>query len=467
MGSVVLIFDDEVAARYGIRRALEKEHHTILEADGVSTADELIEQRSPAVVLLDVKLESESGIDYLPRLAARPRAPVVIMITAHGSERLAVEAIKKGAYDYLAKPFDVDELRVVVRNAAEVYRLRGENSRLRSVLAGTTTFGELIGSTPAMKRVYSLIEKVGPTDVNLLITGESGTGKEVVAREIHRHGRAKTGPFVALNCAAMPEELIESELFGHEKGAFTGAAGKRVGKFELANQGTLFLDEIGDMSASTQAKVLRIIEDKQFQRLGSNETISSNVRIIAATNKDLQKEVEYQRFREDLYYRLCVVSIYLPPLRERKSDIPALVHSFCDRFGSAYGRGPVHASPAALKAIVAYDWPGNIRQLRNCIERAIVLEESDEITVEILPKEIALKEMQSRALSSDSDGICIPFSFDFKDAKREFEKKYIERCLEQNSGNVTRAASMLGMHRQSLQHKIKELGLTKKFVITD
>jgi DNA-binding NtrC family response regulator len=210
-----------------------------------------------------------------------------------------------------------------------------------------------------------------------------------------------------------------------------------------------------------------VIEDKQFQRLGSNETISSNVRIIAATNKDLQNEVEHQRFREDLYYRLCVVSIYLPPLRERKADIPALLQSFCERFGTVYSRGSVSVAPAAVKALLEYDWPGNIRQLRNCIERAIVLEDSEEVTLRALPKEITTKELNTRALTEDAEGICVPFSIDFKDAKREFEKRYIERCLEQNGGNVTRAASMLGMHRQSLQHKIKELGLTKRFVVSD
>ncbi|MCI0487498.1 MAG: sigma-54 dependent transcriptional regulator [Blastocatellia bacterium] len=447
-----------------MRRALEREGHTIVEAGSVNEAEIIVESNSPGVVLLDVKLASESGLDYLPTLVSRREPPVVIIVTAHGSERLAVEAIKRGAYDYLAKPFDVDELRILVKNAIEAFRLRSENERLRNELAGTETFGQLIGSSPAMTRVYSLIEKLAQTDVNVLITGESGTGKEMVAREIHARGRADAGPFVAINCAAMPQELIESELFGHEKGAFTGAAGKRVGKFEAANKGTLFLDEIGDMSLSTQAKVLRVIEEKSFQRLGSNETVSSDVRIISATNKDLEKEIELQKFREDLYYRLCVVSINVPPLRERKSDIPALANAFCKRFSIAYKANPLSISKAALKALLEYDWPGNVRQLRNYIERAVVLAENEEITLDVFSEELSAKNLQNKDLTQTDNLISIPFFLEFRDAKKEFERKYIEECLNQTGGNITQAAAKLGIHRQSLQHKIKELGLTKTFV---
>jgi DNA-binding NtrC family response regulator len=467
MKPVVLIVDDEPAARYGMRRALEREDRIVVEADSVAAAEELVESKSPSVVLLDVKLANESGLDYLPRLASRREAPVVIIVTAHGSERMAVEAIKKGAFDYLAKPFDVDELRILVHNAAEAFRLRSENERLRSQLADTGTFGQLIGSSPAMTRVYSLIEKVAQTEVTVLIAGESGTGKEMVAREIHARGRASSGPFVALNCAAMPEELIEAELFGHEKGAFTGAAGKRIGKFELANKGTLFLDEIGDMSLSTQAKVLRVLEDKTFQRLGSNETIASDVRIISATNKDLDKEVEAKRFREDLYYRLCVVTLGLPPLRGRAGDIPALAEAFCRNYSLAYRLGPMRISKSALKALVEYRWPGNVRQLRNAIERAVVLAEGEEITVEALPQEIIAKDLDTQLITKAEDEIRIPFSLEFRNAKREFERKYIERCLQRANGNITQAATMLNMHRQSLQHKIKELGLTKRFLASE
>lgn len=467
MKAVVLIVDDEPAARFGMRRALEKEGYTILEADNLAAAERAVETSSPKVVLLDVRLASESGLDYLPAVVSREIPPVVIIVTAHGSERTAVQAIKLGAYDYISKPFDIDELRLLVRNAVETYSLRADNEKLRLELAASGTFGQLIGSSPAMERVYSLIEKVAQTDVSVLITGESGTGKEVVAKEIHSRSRNASGPYVTLNCAALPADLIESELFGHEKGAFTGAAAGRIGKFESANNGTLFLDEIGDMSLSTQAKVLRVVEEKKFQRLGSNETRSSDVRIISATNKPLESEVQNGGFREDLYYRLCVVKIKLAPLRERKSDIPALAAAFCNRFSLAYRSEPLRIPKDVVKVLLEYDWPGNVRELRNCIERAVVFSEKEEITLQALPEEIVSGREADRPAAAKSDDITISHTADFKDAKREFERRYIERSLDQAGGNVTRAAAILGMHRQSLQHKIKELGLSKKFVSDD
>ena len=467
MKPVVLIVDDEPAARFGMKRALEKEGYTILEADNLTGADQVVEDQIPNVVLLDVRLASESGLDYLPGLVSKDDPPVVIVVTAHGSERTAVQAIKLGAYDYLAKPFEVDELRILVKNAIETHSLRAENAQLRRKLAATGTFGQLIGSSPTMERVYSLIEKVAPTEVNVLLTGESGTGKEMVAREIHSRSRNASGPFVSVNCAAMPGELIESELFGREKGAFTGATGRRIGKFEAANGGTLFLDEIGDMSLATQAKVLRAIEEKKFQRLGSNATLSTEARILSATNKPLENEVEAGSFREDLFYRLCVVRINLPPLRERKSDIPALAHSFCERFSLAYKGTQLRISKEALKILLEYDWPGNARQLRNCIERAVVLTDNEEITVDTLPEEVLAMRKTGRPAPESVEGITVSKSLDFRSAKKEFERQYVEYSLEQASGNVTRAAAALGMHRQSLQHKIKELGLSKRFVLDD
>jgi DNA-binding NtrC family response regulator len=464
MKPVVLIVDDEPAARFGMKRALEKEGYTILEADSLARADQAVENHTPSVVLLDVRLASESGLDYLPGLLSRESPPLVIIVTAHGSERTAVQAIKLGAYDYLSKPFDVEELRILVKNAIETHSLRAENVKLRRELTAPGTFGQLIGSSSAMASVYSLIEKVAPSDVNVLLTGESGTGKEMVAREIHSRSRNPSGPFVSVNCAAMPGELIESELFGHEKGAFTGAAGRRVGKFEAANGGTLFLDEIGDMSLSTQAKVLRAIEEKTFQRLGSNETLSTDARIISATNKPLESEVESSRFREDLYYRLCVVRVSLPPLRERKSDIPALAHAFCARFSLAYKNRPLKISKEVLKVLLEYEWPGNARQLRNCIERAVVLSDNEEITIDALPEEILSDQRRGPPSAKPSEGITVSQTLDFRSAKREFERQYVEYSLEQAGGNVTRAAAALGMHRQSLQHKLKELGLSKRFV---
>jgi DNA-binding NtrC family response regulator len=463
MNQKVLIIDDEYSARYGMKRALEKAGYQILEAENLGSADRVVEAEKPSVVLLDVKLAAESGLDYLPELVAKPFSPLVIVVTAHGSERLAVESIKKGAYNYLAKPFDLDELRIAVQNAAETASLRQENQKLKNRLAGVETFGQLIGSSQAMKRVYSLIEKVAQTSVSVLITGESGTGKELVANEIHARSAERKGPFVAINCAAMPEQLIESELFGHEKGAFTGAGNRRVGKFESADKGTLFLDEIGDMSLITQAKVLRVIEEKRFQRLGSNETLSTDVRIISATNKDLEQEVEKNTFRADLYFRLAVVSIELPPLRERKEDIAFLSQAFCANFSMLYRRNVATISTPALNVMLEYDWPGNIRQLKNCLERAVVLAESEEITLKDLPKEILAKTNKIKESEQTSESADL-LSMEFQEAKKAFERLYIERCLDRTAGNITQAAALLNMHRQSLQHKIKELGLTKKFI---
>jgi DNA-binding NtrC family response regulator len=467
MAASVLIVDDEAAARYGMRRALEKEGYRIHEAETVSKANEILRSEPVSVVLLDVRLSAESGLDYLPSVTSQSNAPSVIIITAHGSERIAVEAIKKGAFDYLAKPFDVEELRIQVRNAVASHSLRTENEQLRKELVGGGSMGRLIGSSSPMRKVFSLIERVAQTEVNVLITGESGTGKEEVAKEIHARSHVHSGPFVALNCAAMPTELIESELFGHEKGAFTGAAGKRVGKFEVANNGTLFLDEIGDMGLETQAKVLRVIEDKTFQRLGSNDTLISNARLISATNKKLEKLAEQGKFREDLYYRLCVVQIELPPLRDRKSDIPSLIESFTNRFSLAYRSAPLAMSKEALKALLEYDWPGNIRQLKNCIERAVVLTENEQIALDVLPQEILGKSLKSKDIEVSSDSIIVAVGEDFREARKEFERKYIEKCLERSAGNITRAATILGIHRQSLQQKIKELGLTKRFTLSE
>lgn len=467
MAASILIVDDEAAARYGMRRALEKEGYQIHEAATLTGADDILGSQPISVVLLDVRLAAESGLDYLPSVVGAANAPSVIMITAHGSERIAVEAIKRGAFDYLAKPFDVDELRLLVRNAAASHTLRMENERLRQALAGGGSLGRLIGSSPAMYKIFTLIERVAQTEVNVLITGESGTGKEEVAREIHARSRVGNGPFVAVNCAAMPLELIESELFGHEKGAFTGAAGKRIGKFEAAANGTLFLDEIGDMGLETQAKVLRVIEDKTFQRLGSNETITSNARLISATNKQLDELAEQGKFREDLYYRLCVVQIELPPLRERKADIPALIDSFIQRYSLAYRSSPLGISSDTVKALLEYNWPGNIRQLKNTIERAVVLAENEQITSDVLPQEILNKSQKTKDVELPEDALVVSIGEDFKQAKKDFERKYIEKCLERSAGNITRAAAMLGIHRQSLQQKIKDLGLTKRFTFSE
>ncbi len=356
----ILIVDDEEAARYGMRRALK--NYQLREAANVDQARQIVASDVPDLVLLDINLPGRSGLEYLRELVASEEPPLVIMITAYGSERTAVEAIKAGAYDYLAKPYEIDELRLVVKNALETRLLRRENERLREELKATRGLGALLGTSEPMRRVCDLITKVAATDVSVLICGESGTGKELVARAIHEQSaHRRSGAFVAMNCAALPSELIESELFGHERGAFTGAVTQRKGKFELAHGGTIFLDEIGDMSLTTQAKLLRVLEERQIERLGASRPTPVDVRVISATNRELEAAIAAESFRPDLYYRLRVVQIDLPPLRERAEDIPLLAEHFLQAYATKYHLKCTQISHEAMARLVAYEWPGNVR----------------------------------------------------------------------------------------------------------
>lgn len=467
----LLIVDDEEASRYGIRRGLTTLGYSVSEADSAEAARALLRQQTADLMLLDVNLPGMSGLDFLRELQTPPLAngnpPLVIIITAHGSERMAVEAVKAGAYDYLAKPFELDDLRLVVKNAAETIQLRRENVSLRRrIEVERSQRGALIGNSEGMQRVRSMIEKVAETDATVLVRGESGTGKELVARELHERNSARSaGAFVAVNCAALPSELIESELFGHEKGAFTGAAARRQGKFEQANGGTLFLDEIGDMSSNVQAKLLRALEERRIERLGSNESIPVDVRIVSATHRPLEQEIEKGNFRADLFYRLRVVTIDIPPLRERREDILLLAEQFTRTAAERYSLPLRQIAQSALRRLVDYDWPGNVRELKNTIDRAAIMAEGAELRSEDLPDEITpglqkttIKEQQA------GDGLSVPFTADFREDRREFERRYISRCLEHTQGNVTRAAEILGMHRQSLQHKLRQLGLGRRYV---
>jgi DNA-binding NtrC family response regulator len=466
----VLVVDDEEAARYGMRRSLGGFDYEVEEAGSVEEARALIGARRPDLLLLDVNLPGLSGLDLLRELANdAEHAPLVIMVTAYGSERMAVEAIKAGAYDYLSKPFEIDDLRLVVKNALETVRLRRENNRLRQriELEGAQR-GALIGNSESMLRVRAMIEKVAETDATVLVRGESGTGKELVARELHeRSAHRRRGSFVAVNCAALPSELIESELFGHEKGAFTGAAARRRGKFEQADGGTLFLDEIGDMSANVQAKLLRALEERRIERLGGSDSIPVDVRIVSATHRPLEQDIEKGSFRADLFYRLQVVTIEIPALRERREDIPVLAETFARQAAERYGL-PVRAiNPSALRRLVEYQWPGNVRELRNAVERSMILAEGVEVTAKDLPEEIGAGAKASKEIAAtvvEAGALAVPFTSDFREDRREFERRYIARCLEETGGNVTRAAAILGMHRQSLQHKLRELGLARRYV---
>src|SRR5688572_8627065 len=386
-----MIVDDEEAARYGMRRALTTLGYNITEAGSAEAASALLKQHEPDLLLLDVNLPGLSGLDFLRELkSANGNAPLVIIVTAHGSERMAVEAVKAGAHDYLSKPFEVDDLRLVIKNAAETLQLRRENYSLRRrIEVERSQRGALIGASEAMQRVRSMIDKVAETDATVVVRGESGTGKELVARELHeRNSGRRNASFVAVNCAALPSELIESELFGHEKGAFTGAAARREGKFEQADGGTLFLDEIGDMSSNVQAKLLRALEERRIERLGANESIPVDVRIVSATHRPLEQEIANNNFRADLFYRLRVVTVDIPPLRERREDIPSLVETFVRLAAERYDLPERSLSQGTLKRLVEYNWPGNVRELKNTIDRAVIMAEGDEVTPKDLPDEI-------------------------------------------------------------------------------
>lgn len=463
-----MIVDDEEAARYGMRRALTTLGYNISEAGSAEAARALLKQHEPDLLLLDVNLPGMSGLDFLRELkTTNGGGPLVIIVTAHGSERMAVEAVKAGAYDYLSKPFELDDLRLVVKNAAETVQLRRENYSLRRrIEVERSQRGALIGNSEAMQKVRAMIDKVSETDATVLVRGESGTGKELVARELHeRNSTRRNASFVAVNCAALPSELIESELFGHEKGAFTGAAARREGKFEQAHGGTLFLDEIGDMSSNVQAKLLRALEERRIERLGANESIPVDVRIVSATHRPLEQEITNGNFRADLFYRLRVVTVDIAPLRDRREDIPLLSETFLRLAAERYELPQRALSQATLRRLVEYNWPGNVRELKNTIDRAVIMADGDEVTPKDLPDEITAGMTKSTMVEeSETDGLRIPFTADFREDRREFERRYITRCLEHTQGNVTRAAEILDMHRQSLQHKLRQLGLGRRYV---
>ncbi|HYK87740.1 MAG TPA: sigma-54 dependent transcriptional regulator, partial [Acidobacteriota bacterium] len=455
----ILVIDDEEAARYGIRKAIQTKENLILEAPDLRSARFTIDKENPDLLLLDVNLPDGSGLDLLKELSARPRPPTIIVITAHGSERLAIEAIRSGAYEYLSKPFEVDELRLLVRNARERAQLAEENRALREELGREGGFGAMIGNAPPMQKIFEVIERVAPTDVTVFIQGESGTGKELVAREIHRRSGRASMPFVAVNCAALPDSLIESELFGHEKGAFTGAIARRRGKFEQADGGTIFLDEIGDMALATQAKILRILEERKFEPLGSHESHEVDVRIVCATHRDLGAAIAASEFREDLYYRIHVVRLELPQLRERVEDIEPLAEYFGRVFAEKYHIAWGGFTDAARARLLDYPWPGNVRELRNIVERSIVLSIKGPIDVADLPAELLSVEQRGPATTRPDDLWQLPY----EEARSAFERKYLLDVLDRHGGNISQAAAAIRIHRQTLQYKLKQLGIRKSW----
>jgi two-component system nitrogen regulation response regulator NtrX len=454
----ILVVDDEPAARYGVRRALENKYK-IAEADSADAARSAIAADQPDLILLDLVMPQEDGLSFLRWLRTEGQETPVIVVSALDSAKTAVEALQNGAADYIVKGFDIEELRKRVANTLQLVELAAENTRLRRELVADGQFGRLLGASPRMRRVFQMAERVAATDATVLILGESGTGKDLLAQEIHERSQRAGQAFVAVNCAALPENLIESELFGYERGAFTGAAQQRKGKFELASGGTIFLDEIGDMNPVTQAKVLRALENRKIERLGGSHSIDLDVRVISATHRDLQREIAAGRFREDLYYRLRVVGLELPSLREHKEDIALLANSFLGQLGLRHNHR-ARMSREASDLLRQYGWPGNVRELRNALERSLVLCAGDEITAGDLPEEI--REYKGPAVAAgNSGGDTFLAESDFREAKRQFEIVYLKRKLEEHRWNVSQTAAEVGLHRQSLQEKLRELGIQR------
>ena len=453
----ILIVDDEPAARYALRRALENRYR-IAEADSAAAARASLEAENPDLILLDVVMPGEDGISFLRWLRAQGCSLPVLMVSALDTAKTAVEALQLGAADYLVKGYELEELRQRVATLLKLVSLEQENDSLRRRLATEGQFGQMIGRSTPIRRAFEMADRVAPADSTVLILGESGTGKDLLAQEIlarsQRHGR----PYVAVNCAALPESLIESELFGYERGAFTGAAQQKKGRFEQAHGGTLFLDEVGDMNPVTQSKVLRALENRTIERLGGTQSIPVDVRVISATHRNLPVAIRDGHFREDLFYRLRVVTIELPPLRSHKEDIPVLAHAFLQLHAARLNRD-MRISKEASATLERYDWPGNIRELKNAMERAIVLSRAEEIGVNDLPEEVVKGTPVLPRVTGENDlGMA---ENDFREAKRKFEIAYLRRQLTSHRWNISRTAATIGLHRQSLQERLRELGIRR------
>ncbi|MGB7847488.1 MAG: sigma-54 dependent transcriptional regulator [Candidatus Acidiferrum sp.] len=454
----ILIVDDEPAARYGMRRALEGRCR-VLEADSAAAARATLAADPPDLLLLDVVMPGEDGLTFLKWLRGEGHEVPVLMVSALDTAKTAVEALQFGAADYLVKGFELDELRQRVGNLLKMTTLEQENSALRRRLAMEGNFGQMIGRSAAMRRAFEMADRVAATDSTVLILGESGTGKDLLAQEIHARSPRNGKAYVAVNCAALPETLIESELFGYERGAFTGAAQQKKGRFEQAHGGTLFLDEIGDMNPVTQSKVLRALENRTIERLGGTQSIPVDVRVISATHRNLPLAIRDGKFREDLFYRLRVVTIELPSLRAHKEDIPLLTQAFLQLHGARLGR-PARLAKEALATLERYDWPGNIRELKNALERAMVLCRGEELGVGDLPEEVVKgSPILPKSAEDGADlGMGEP---DFREAKRKFEIAYLRRQLGAHRWNISRTAATIGLHRQSLQERLRELGIRR------
>jgi two-component system nitrogen regulation response regulator NtrX len=449
--NTILIIDDEPGIRSVLKDVLEDEQYNVICAEDGIQGMSLMESKPVDLVILDVWLPNMGGIDVLKKIKQDYPDIEVIMISGHANINLAVKAVKMGAFDFLEKPLSLEKTITVVRNALKMEDLIMENRDLKNSLFMED---EIIGTSQAIEKVRELIMQSAATDSRILILGENGTGKELVAREIHRKSNRSKGPFIELNCAAIPETLIESELFGHEKGAFTNAISRRKGKFELAHRGTLFLDEVADMSTSTQAKVLRVIQELTFDRIGGEKSISVDVRLIAATNKNIEQEIKQRRFREDLYFRLNVIPIFMPPLRERKEDIAPILMYFMDKYRRVQTDLKKSFSNKAMKILIDYEWPGNIRELKNFVERINIITDKELITEEIVEQYLG-----KRNEGTDDTALADFENLKLTAAKERFEKKLIIKKLQENGFNISRTAEELGIYPSNLHGKIKKYGI--------
>lgn len=450
----ILIVDDEKSICQSLEGILTDEGYEVQTATSAEEALRMMEEEAPHLVLLDIWLPGMDGIEALKVIKTEYPQTRVVMMSGHGTIETAVKATKLGAFDFIEKPLSLEKIILVINHAVDMMRLEEENVLLRQKL---TQSYELTGRSAAITELKETISIVAPTNAWILIMGENGTGKELVARSIHRRSRRNQKPFVEVNCAAIPEELIESELFGHEKGAFTGATSKKRGKFDLANEGTIFLDEVADMSQKAQAKILRILQEKTFERVGGNRLISTDVRVLAATNKDLEREMEEGRFRQDLYYRLNVIPLHVPPLRERREDIPLLVARFIRDFSLKEGEAEKTMNDEALEVLMRHEWPGNVRELKNIVERLVIMTPARVIGAADIPP--LQKTDNGHRPEPPAE---LPESDSLREARQDFEKQFIVKKLKEFEGNISKTAEAIGLERSNLHRKIKSFGLEVK-----
>jgi two-component system response regulator PilR (NtrC family) len=455
----ILVADDEQSMREFLDIMLKKEGYKVSLAPNGEEVVKMMDNDLFDLVLLDIRMPKLDGISTLKKIKAIAPETIVIMITAYASADTAIKAMKEGAYDYITKPFKVEEIKLIINNALEKKNLQKENILLKQVVRDRYHFGNIIGQSLKMVALYDLLEKVSPTKTNILLAGESGTGKELVAKAIHYNSPRKEKPFVTLNCGAIPESLIESELFGHMKGAFTDAIATRKGLFEVADEGTIFLDEISELPLLMQVKLLRVLQDKEFKRVGGTEDIRVDVRIISATNKDLDEAVKEKRFREDLFYRLNVIQIKLPPLRERKEDIPILANHFLKKYSEELNKNILKISPEALQILLRYEYPGNVRELQNIIERAVALESSQELTAHNLSSYLSEQPLLGKGpidIEIPNEGI------DLEKMVEDLERTLLVKALDKTKGIKKKAAELLHINFRSMRYRLEKYGLNHR-----